>query len=257
MADRSVVVIPTYNEYHNIRPLVERILALSLPLDLFFVDDASPDGTGRLLNEICGSLPCTKVLHRRGKLGLGTAYREAYRLLLKEDYTYFLQMDADLSHSPEDIGRLIQSASEADVVIGSRYCTGGGSKNWPLVRRMLSQTANNASGSLLGLAVKDSTAGFRCYRRPVLESLNAMNIRANGYAFQIEMAYYSQCMGFRLMEIPIIFDDRKYAASKMSYQEITGAVATLARLSAQRFFGAKPRQHDPVETVFEREIDGS
>ncbi|HKT35568.1 MAG TPA: polyprenol monophosphomannose synthase [Nitrospira sp.] len=257
MAKRAVVVIPTYNEFHNIRPLVDRILALSLPLDLFFVDDASPDGTGRLLNEICGSLPGSRVLHRAGKLGLGTAYREAYRILLKEDYGYFLQMDADLSHRPEDIGRLMQSAMEADVVIGSRYCMGGGSQNWPLARRLLSQTANSASGSLLGLAVKDSTAGFRCYRRAVLESLNVIDIRANGYAFQIEMAFYSQYMGYRILEIPIIFDDRRYAKSKMNYREISGAAATLARLSKHRLFG--PRNLPPVRLgkVLEGEIDGS
>jgi glycosyltransferase involved in cell wall biosynthesis len=203
------------------------------------VDDGSPDGTGQLLDEICGSLRCGRVLHRTGKLGLGTAYREAYRILLKEDYSYFLQMDADLSHRPEDIGRLMQSAMEADLVIGSRYCVGGGSQNWPLARRMLSQAANSASEGLLGLSVKDSTAGFRCYRRAVLESLNAIDIRANGYAFQIEMAYYSQYMGFRILEIPIIFEDRKYAKSKMSYREISGAAATLTRLSAQRLFGPK------------------
>ena len=142
------------------------------------------------------------MLHRSGKLGLGTAYREAYWVLLGEDYTHFLRMDADLSHRPEGIGRLIQSATDADLVIGSRYCVGGGSQNWPLVRRMLSQTANRASSSLLGLEVKDSTAGFRCYRRAVLESLNAIDIRANGYAFQNEMAYYSQYMGFQILEIP-------------------------------------------------------
>jgi glycosyltransferase involved in cell wall biosynthesis len=239
VAKKAVVVIPTYNEYHNIRPLVDRMRALPLPVDLFFVDDGSPDGTGQLLDEICGSLRCGRVLHRTGKLGLGTAYREAYRILLKEDYSYFLQMDADLSHRPEDIGRLMQSAMEADLVIGSRYCVGGGSQNWPLARRMLSQAANSASEGLLGLSVKDSTAGFRCYRRAVLESLNAIDIRANGYAFQIEMAYYSQYMGFRILEIPIIFEDRKYAKSKMSYREISGAAATLTRLSAQRLFGPK------------------
>jgi dolichol-phosphate mannosyltransferase len=241
VARRAVIVIPTYNEYHNIRLLVDRILAVPLPLDLFFVDDASPDGTGRLLDEICGSIPRCRVLHRSGKLGLGTAYREAYRMLLKEHYTDFLQMDADLSHRPEDIRRLMQE-TDADVVIGSRYCMGGGSENWPWARRMLSQTANRASGSLLGLAVKDSTAGFRCYRRAVLESLDAIDIRANGYAFQIEMAYYSQYMGFRIREVPIIFDDRKHAKSKMSYREIRGATATLARLSTQRLVRIKPVQ---------------
>jgi dolichol-phosphate mannosyltransferase len=256
VSTRAVIVIPTYNEYHNIRPLVDRILALSLPLDLFFVDDASPDGTGRLLDEICGSLPRSRVLHRSGKLGLGTAYREAYRILLKEDYAYFLQMDADLSHRPEDIGRLIQSATDADLVIGSRYCMGGGSRNWPLMRRMLSQTANSASTSLLGLTVKDSTAGFRCYRRTLLESLNGMDIRANGYAFQIEMAYCCQYMGFRILEIPIIFDDRRFARSKMSYREISGAAAMLARLSVQRLFGPTYQRPNRLGDVLESEIDG-
>ena len=150
MANRAVLVIPTYNEYHNIRPLVDRILAMSLPLDLFFVDDASPDGTGRLLDEISGSLPGSRVLHRPGKLGLGTAYREAYRTLLKENYSYFLQMDADLSHRHEDLGGLSESAIEADVVIGSRYCRGGGYQNWFLTRRMLSKRGRKVCGSILG-----------------------------------------------------------------------------------------------------------
>jgi len=239
MVKPSVVVIPTYNEFNNIRPLVERIFGLSLPLDLFFVDDSSPDGTGQLLDNLSRSAPRMRVLHRPGKLGLGTAYREAYRVLLKENYTYFLQMDADLSHRPEDIVRLLQAAKEADVVIGSRYCAGGCSRNWPFTRRLLSRVANEVSNGLLGLAIKDSTAGFRCYRRAVLQSLDTIDIQANGYAFQIETAYYSQCLGFRILEIPILFDDRVCAKSKMSQREVIGAAVTVARLSHQRFFGPK------------------
>jgi dolichol-phosphate mannosyltransferase len=247
VGESAVVVIPTYNEHNNIRPLVERILALSLPLDLFFVDDGSPDGTGRLLDDLCRSLPHVRVLHRPGKLGLGTAYREAYRDLLKEDYAFFLQMDADLSHRPEDMVRLLQAANEADVVIGSRYCTGGGSRNWPFLRRILSRVANGVSGGLLGFAIGDSTAGFRCYRREVLEYLDKIDIRADGYAFQIEMAYHSQCMGFRIVEIPIIFEDRVRAKSKMSYREVRGAMATLGRLSRQRFF--RRRNLVPIQSL--------
>ena len=239
MVKPAVVVIPTYNEFNNIRPLVERIFGLSLPLDLFFVDDSSPDGTGRLLDNLSRSAPRMRVLHRPAKLGLGTAYREAYRILLKENYTYFLQMDADLSHRPEDIVRMLQAVKDADVVIGSRYCAGGGSRNWPIARRLLSRVANGVSGGLLGLATKDSTAGFRCYRRAVLQSLDTIDIQANGYAFQIEMAYYSQCLGCRILEIPIFFDDRVRARSKMSQREVIGAAATVARLSQQRFFGQK------------------
>ena len=235
VSSRAIVVIPTYNEYDNIKLLVDRILALSIALDLFFVDDASPDGTGRLLDDLSASTPQLRVMHRHGKLGLGTAYREAYSDLLKEDYAYFLQMDADLSHRQEDVVRLLHAAEEADLVIGSRYCVVGGSQNWPLRRRMLSQAANGISGSFLGLASEDSTAGFRCYRREVLESLDKIDIRADGYAFQIEMAYYTQHLGFRVLEIPIIFENRVCAKSKMSHREVSCAMLTLARLLRHRF----------------------
>ena len=186
MVKPAVVVIPTYNEFNNIRPRVERLFGLSLPLDLFFVDDSSPDGTGRLLDNLSRSASRMRVLHRPAKLGLGTAYREAYRILLKENYTYFLQMDADLSHRPEDIVRMLQAVKDADVVIGSRYCAGGGSRNWPIARRLLSRVANGVSGGLLGLAIKDSTAGFRCYRRAVLQSLDTIDIQATGMHFKLK-----------------------------------------------------------------------
>lgn len=237
MPKPAVVVIPTYNEYHNIRPLVDRMLALPVPLDLFFVDDNSPDGTGRLLTELSRAQPRLRVWHRPGKLGLGTAYRQAYRALLSEPYAYFLQMDADLSHRPEDVLRLLRAAKEADVVIGSRYCPAGGSRNWPLVRRVISRAANTISDGLLGLGIDDATAGFRCYRRNVLAALDEIDIRADGYAFQIEMAFYSRRLGYRVVEVPIIFEDRVRAKSKMSHREVSGAALTLVRLSRQRFSG--------------------
>jgi len=234
VSSRAIVVIPTYNEYDNIKLLVNRILALQVPLDLFFVDDGSPDGTGRLLDDLSASIPQIRVLHRPGKLGLGTAYRQAYRLLLKERYDVFVQMDADLSHRPEEIPLLIGAAEGADLVIGSRYCLGGDLREWPLVRRILSQGANHLSRHLLGLTTQDATAGFRCYRRTLLETLDAMDIRANGYAFQVEMAYYSQLSGFRVCEVPITFEDRRHAISKMGHSEIRSGIRSLASLAVQR-----------------------
>jgi glycosyltransferase involved in cell wall biosynthesis len=213
---------------------VDRILALQVPLDLFFVDDGSPDGTGRLLDDLSASKSQMRVLHRPGKLGLGTAYRQAYRLLLKERYDVFVQMDADLSHRPEEIPSLIRAAEGADLVIGSRYCLGGGSQEWPFVRRMLSRGANRLSRHLLGLSAQDATAGFRCYRRILLETLDAMDIRAKGYAYQVEMAYYSELTGFRVCEVPITFDDRRHAMSKMGHSEIRSGISALASLAVQR-----------------------
>jgi len=248
VSSQAVVVIPTYNEYDNIKLLVDRILALQVPLDLFFVDDGSPDGTGRLLDDLSASRPQVRVLHRPSKLGLGTAYRQAYRLLLKERYDVFVQMDADLSHRPEEIPSLIRAAEGADLVIGSRYCSGGGSREWPLGRRMLSRGANHLSRHLLGLTAQDATAGFRCYRRILLETLDAMDIQANGYAFQVEMAYYSQLTGFRVCEVPITFEDRLHAMSKMGHSEIRSGIRALASLAVQRLRrkvvdGGMPRSH--------------
>jgi dolichol-phosphate mannosyltransferase len=234
VSSRAIVVIPTYNEYDNIELLVDRILALPVPLDLFFVDDGSPDGTGRLLDELSASKPQLRVIHRPGKLGLGTAYRQAYRVLLKEPYDLFVQMDADLSHEPEEIPIMIRATEQADLVIGSRYCAGGGSRNWPLARHVFSRGANHLSRRVLGLSTFDSTAGFRCYRRTLLERLSTMDIRANGYAFQIEMTYYSHLLGFRVSEVPITFEDRRHATSKMSHSEIRSAIRTLARLAVHR-----------------------
>jgi glycosyltransferase involved in cell wall biosynthesis len=237
---KAVVVIPTYNERENIAMLVERIFRLpGPPVDLFFVDDASPDGTGRLLDDFSAREPRLKVMHRSGKLGLGTAYREAYRILLKEPYDRFIAMDADLSHSPEAIPMLLDASNDAALVIGSRYCPGGGSQNWSLVRRVLSFGANRLCRALLGLKIEDSTAGFRCYRRDLLEVLDQLNVRSNGYAFQIEMAYYSQWLGFQLREVPIIFEERLRAKSKMCRSEITSAIVTMTRLSIHRVLGGR------------------
>lgn len=235
----AVLVIPTYNERENIGPLVSRCMSLPVRLDLFFVDDGSPDGTGQLLESLRSTYPCLRVMHRPGKLGLGSAYRQAFRLLLKEPYDCFVTMDADLSHQPESIPDLLRAADEADLVIGSRYTHGGGSKNWSLVRRLLSRTANGLARNLLALNVRDATGGFRCYRRDLLAALDRLDVRSNGYSFLVEMAYYSQRMGFRLREEPIVFEERCQAKSKMSQSEITRAMHTLLRLFLHRLSGRR------------------
>ena len=235
---KTVVVIPTYNERENIPSLVERILSpATARLDLFFIDDASPDGTGQLLNTLSAMNPRVRVLHRPSKLGLGTAYRQAYRLLLKEGYTRFVQMDADLSHQPEAIPALLDAAEAADLVIGSRYCAGGVSKDGSVGRWALSRGANRLSRLMLGLVVEDSTAGFRCYRRELLAVLDQLDIRSSGYSFQIELTYYSQLLGFRVREVPITFEKRVHAKSKMSRLEVSSAMKTLARLWLHRASG--------------------
>ena len=235
---KTVVVIPTYNERENIPSLVERILSIdTVRLDLFFIDDGSPDGTGQLLTTLSATNPQVRILHRPSKLGLGTAYRQAYRLLLKEGYSRFVQMDADLSHQPEAIPALLDAAEAADLVIGSRYCAGGGAKDGPVWRWVLSRGANRLTRLMLGLAVEDSTAGFRCYRRGLLEVLDQLDIRSNGYAFQVELTYYSQLLGFRVREVPITFEKREHAKSKMTHLEVSSAMKMLARLWLHRASG--------------------
>jgi dolichol-phosphate mannosyltransferase len=233
---RTVVVIPTYNELENIVPLVERCVALPFSPDLYFIDDGSPDGTGELLESLRPSYPRLRVMHRPGKLGLGSAYRQAFRLLLQESYDRYLAMDADLSHRPESIPDLLRASSDSDLVIGSRYSTGGATKNWSAARRLLSRTANQVARGLLGLKVRDVTAGFRCYRRELLAALDRRGLRSNGFSFQVEMTYYTDLMGFRIREEPILFEDRVEAKSKMSQSEITAAMHTISRLLIHRCY---------------------
>jgi dolichol-phosphate mannosyltransferase len=234
---KTVLVIPTYNERANIQPLLRRIRALPVQPDLFFVDDGSPDGTGELLDSLGVGDPRLRVLHRRGKLGLGTAYREAFRLLLDTTYERFLSMDADLSHPPESIPDLLRASEDADLVIGSRYVEGGGTRNCSPLRRALSLVANGLARGVLRLNTRDVTAGFRCYRRDLLSALHQLDLRSNGYSFLVEMTYYCEAMGFRVREVPILFKDRIYARSKMNRSEISRAMGTLVRLGRHRLGG--------------------
>lgn len=252
---RCVVVIPTYNERDNVLFLVERLVALPLDLDLFFVDDASPDGTGTLLDSLRTTYPQLRVMHRPRKLGLGTAYRQAFRSLLHDGYDRFVAMDADLSHPPKFIPTLLRASQEADLVIGSRYVQGGGAKNWSRARHMMSRLANHVSTGMLCLEAHDLTAGFRCYSHELLSSLDRIDIRSNGFAFQVEMTYYAKAMGFRVQEEPILFEARRSAKSKMSCTEISGATRTLIRLWLHRVSGrqkdlqGRPSQHSATSEL--------
>ncbi len=225
----SLVIIPTYNERENITRMVETVLGLSQPFHLLIVDDGSPDGTAAVVRELQESYPeSLHLLERAGKLGLGTAYLDGFRwgLARPESYAYFFEMDADFSHTPSDLIRLRAACADgpADVAVGSRYTKGGSVKNWPLDRIILSYGASVFTRVVTGMPVKDPTAGFMCYSRPVLERMNFDEIQFIGYAFQIEMKFTARQLGFKIVEVPIVFTDRIAGNSKMHKSIIKEAV---------------------------------
>ena len=211
----GLVIIPTFNERANVEALNGAVRAAAPDVDLLFVDDNSPDGTGVLLDELAERNPHLHVLHRDQKQGLGRAYIAGFQWALERDYAAILEMDADFSHDPRDIPRLLAAAETADVVLGSRYIGGIRVINWPLSRLILSRTAGYYVRAITGLPLSDPTGGFRCYRRTVLEHLDLDRITSSGYAFQIEMAHAAWMAGFQLAEIPITFEERRSGESKM------------------------------------------
>ncbi len=213
---KGVVVVPTYNEKENIEELIEKTLSTSPDIDILIVDDNSPDGTGEIAEKIAKENPRVKVLHRPGKMGLGSAYVEGFKWALEKGYDFIMEMDADFSHNPEDIPRFIEKIKEYDLVIGSRYTDGVSVVNWPISRLLLSYFANIYARTVTGVPIMDLTGGFKCFRREVLESINLDTIMSDGYAFQIEMNYRAYKKGFRITEIPIIFIERRAGSSKMS-----------------------------------------
>ena len=214
---QSLIVVPTYNERDNVRGIADQLLAALPGTDLLFVDDNSPDGTGELLDEIAKEQPRVQVMHRAGKLGLGTAYVEGFTWGLERGYEYLFEMDADGSHDPAYLAPMLALAEDgADVVIGSRYVPGGGTANWGLGRRLLSKGGSLYARSVLGVDVRDLTAGFICWRRSALEAIDLKTVTSNGYSFQIEMKYRALQKGLRLVETPIVFVDRRVGQSKMS-----------------------------------------
>jgi len=227
---RILVSVATYNERDNVREIAARLLAAA-PVDLLFVDDNSPDGTGALLDELAAAEPRLHVMHRAGKLGLGTAYVEGFGWGLARGYDYLFEMDADGSHDPRYLVQMAALAEDgADVVVGSRYVPGGGTENWGLGRKLLSRGGSLYARIILGIDVRDVTAGFVCWRRAALEAIDLPSITSNGYSFQIEMKYRAIGKQLRVVETPIVFVDRRVGQSKMSRAIVAEALIQVWRL---------------------------
>jgi len=213
---KTLIIIPTYNELENLPPLLKDIFSNAPTTDILIVDDNSPDGTGELADKMSVEDPRVHVLHRSGKLGLGTAYIAGFKYAIAHGYDAAFEMDADFSHDPCHLPAFLKEIEHADLVIGSRYIPGGSTPNWSLSRRLISGCGNIFARVVLNMPVRDCTAGFRCYRREVLERIGLDTIRSQGYGFQVEMAYRVQKMGFKIVETPIVFMDRRVGKSKMS-----------------------------------------
>jgi dolichol-phosphate mannosyltransferase len=229
---KALIVIPTYNEQENVGEIVPRILETDPRFEVLVVDDASPDGTGELADRLAAANPRVHVLHRAAKLGLGSAYRAGFRFALERDYDLVFEMDADFSHDPGSLPEFLRAIETADLVIGSRYLNGVTVVNWPIGRLLLSYAANRYTRLVTGLPLCDSTAGFKCFRRSVLEAIDLSRVRSDGYSFQIEMSFKTWKKGFRVREIPILFSDRRVGISKMSRRIIIEAAFMVWRLRA-------------------------
>ncbi|HOI49515.1 MAG TPA: polyprenol monophosphomannose synthase [Prolixibacteraceae bacterium] len=216
--EKSLVIIPTYNEKENAEKMVRKVFSLHTPFHLLIIDDNSPDGTAAIIKRLQDEFPDRlHLVERAGKLGLGTAYIAGFRWALEHGYDYIFEMDCDFSHNPDDLERLYQAAQNgADLAIGSRYISGINVINWPLGRVLMSYFASVYVRLVTGMKVMDTTAGFKCYRRAVLETIDLDNIRLKGYGFQIEMKFTTHQLGFKIVEVPIIFTDRREGTSKMS-----------------------------------------
>ncbi len=239
MSSEVIVIIPTYNEAGNIVPMLQQLLNLPIPVDVLIVDDGSPDGTAELVKKEAQSNPGRIHLLERGKkLGLGTAYVAGFQFGLDNGYTYLCEMDCDFSHDPKDIPKLVDKvkSGDADVAIGSRYSAGISIINWPLSRLILSYSANVYARIITGLPIFDTTAGFKCLHRKVLESINLVRVKSNGYAFQIEIHFRAWKLGFRIKEVSIIFRERKSGVSKMSKKIVLEAIWRVWSLKMRSIF---------------------
>lgn len=241
MGSETLVIIPTYNERDNLPQILERLLNLTVLLDVLVVDDNSPDGTGQIADQFATKDARVKVLHRKTKDGLGRAYCAGFFWALEREYEYIFEMDGDLSHNPADIPAFLVAAKNADLVVGSRYSDGIRVINWPLNRLMLSLTAAKYVQIITGMQVTDPTGGYKCFRRKTLQMLDLENVRSNGYSFQIEMTHKVWRQGLKVAEVPIIFTDRFQGRSKMSFNIVEEALIMVWRLLAQNGFRRRPR----------------
>ena len=239
MRNERLVIVPTYNEIENIDRIVEAVLHLPIEVDLLIVDDNSPDGTGKRIKELQSAHRDTlHLLERSGKLGLGTAYIKGFKWAIEAGYQYICEMDADFSHNPNDLPGLFHACNHenADVAIGSRYISGVNVVNWPMSRVLISYFASVYVRLITRMRVRDATAGFVCYRREVLETIDLDKIRFKGYAFQIEMKFKAWKYGFNVVEMPIIFTDRREGTSKMSGKIVSEAIFGVIRLKVSSWF---------------------
>jgi dolichol-phosphate mannosyltransferase len=214
--ERACVVIPTYDERENLPAIVPAVLASSALVDVLVVDDNSPDGTGAIADDLAAREPRVRVLHRPRKQGLGRAYLAGFEVALRDGYGRVLEMDADFSHDPAALPTLLALSRDADLVLGSRYVPGGGTMHWGLARRLLSRGGNLYARAVLGAGIRDLTGGFKCFRREVLERIDIGSVTTTGYAFQIELTWRALRAGFRVVEVPIVFADRRVGRSKMT-----------------------------------------
>ncbi len=235
--DKSLIIIPTYNEMENIKTLLHDLLELYPNANILIVDDSSPDGTAKYVEQKGTQDKRIHLLKREKKLGLGTAYVAGFKYMLENGYDNAIQMDADYSHDPKDIGRFMKRLDDADLVIGSRYITGVNVVNWPMSRLLLSYFANMYSRIVTGLPVKDGTGGFKVFKRKVLESIDLDRIKSNGYSFQIEMNFKAWKKGFKIVEEPIVFTDRVQGKSKMNKKIVYEAVFMVWKLRFFSMFG--------------------
>jgi dolichol-phosphate mannosyltransferase len=235
---RSVICLPTYNEHENVEPMVRALRGLDLEdLHVLVIDDSSPDGTGAIADRLAAGDDHVHVLHRERKEGLGPAYLAGFRRALELGADLVFEMDSDFSHDPADVPRLAAAAGDADLVLGSRYVKGGGTRNWGLVRRFVSRGGSLYAQVLLQVGVRDLTGGFKCYRREVLETIDLEGISSLGYAFQIETTYRALRAGFRVVEVPITFADREVGGSKMSKGIVLEAIWKVPALRVRALAG--------------------
>lgn len=239
----TLIIVPTYNERENLPRIVQKLLSIPVPMDMLIVDGNSPDGTGKLADELAVKHPEVHVLHEKGKTGLGRAYIAGFKWALERKYDFVFEMDCDFSHNPDDIPMFLKAAEQADLVIGSRYVGGIRVINWPLSRLMLSRFAGKFVEFVTGMPFTDPTGGYKCFRRRSLEAIDLNDVRSSGYSFQIEMTHRLWREGFKIVEVPIIFTDRTDGVSKMTRKIAYEAFWMVWRLWAQNGFHRSAKDH--------------
>jgi len=237
----TLIIIPTYDEKENVGPISEAVFRSASESDILFVDDDSPDGTGRMLDEMSQSEEKIHVIHNARKAGLGRAYIAGFKWALQRDYRFIFEMDADFSHDPCEIPIFLKTAGKADLVLGSRYVNGVRITNWPIRRLLLSKSAATYVRIITGMPVTDPTGGYKCYRRVVLEAIDLDSIISNGYSFQIEMTHTAWMKGFHIVEVPITFEDRRSGYSKMNTDIFQEAIWIVWKLALRYGLRRKPR----------------